>query len=151
METYQVKISSTDLISGDSCDGLFEINWANFLPKDADKYLINTYFYSIAQSDVYTENLQVHSDLMLNGFSYNTANKSRSTLLTVIRPILPTGSTADGYFISKTSDHEWSMINYPQQNQIKIQIYDVDDTLLAPENIGDWTLIIYIKPIAYRR
>jgi hypothetical protein len=146
-EIYQVKISSFDFISGDRTDGLYEINWSDFLPKNADKYLINTYFYSLGRPDVYTENLQVHSDLMLNGFSYDTTKKSRSTLLTVIEPLLPTGSTADGWFIGRCSDREWTMINYPQQNQIKIQIYDVDDSILDTDQIDDWTLIIYIKPL----
>lgn len=140
--------------SGTSTSGYYNVDWMSFLPKRYKKFLITSTFRTANSTENYNDTLFVYCSLVRGGYSFDTKNQTRSSLLCVAKPIndllyddTATDWTKTAYYTSNIEDSWPIMVDYPPENYIYLQILDITNAQVASASVPDYILSITFEPI----
>jgi hypothetical protein len=135
-KSYNVYISSNDKVSGTNNNGVYQINWDNFLPRSEQDYKVVFSFQSSTGSykDVVylTQNLNAltysAAKVVMNtkgrAYSFDTSNRSNSNTLGYIQRDSQSSGTSGNTLTAFYMQNAPKTVSRPTEDIITISIYN---------------------------
>lgn len=136
----------------------FYVDWTSFLPKKYNKFLLRSSFITQgSQNDNSRQqltNVLVDCSIVENGFSYDTSNKTRTSLLLSAPLYMPTDLNAGSkiyYYKCGVNESAPIMIQYPPEtyNYVNVLLYSDGASSLYSDVIQNYVLTLTFEPIAF--